>query len=63
VPSFSDTYAAWEAAERDAQTVPSAETRIAAHQAHFALTHHPAAHKARGQAQYAENRRRHGGKS
>lgn len=56
--SFAEAHAAWQQAEAEAQAVPSATTRLAAQQAHFALTHHPATHKARGQIQQAETRRR-----
>jgi hypothetical protein len=58
--TFSDAYAAWEDAQRDADTVPSTETRLAAEQARFALTHHPAAHHARSKVERREQRRRAG---
>lgn len=56
--SFAEAHAAWQRAEQEAQAVPSATTREAAQQAHFALTHHPAAHKARGEIQQMANRQR-----
>ena len=56
--TFSEAYRRWEAAEREAREVPSTVTRQAAQQAHFALKHHPAAHKARGKVDRAEERRR-----
>jgi hypothetical protein len=56
--SFADAHAAWQQAKAEAQAVPSATTAQAAEQAHFALTHHPAAHRARGEIQNMANRQR-----
>jgi hypothetical protein len=60
MPTFPEAFAAWEDAQRDAETLPSAATRLAAEQAHFALTHHPSAHHARAKVERGEQRRRAG---
>jgi hypothetical protein len=56
--TFAEAFDAWKQADQEAQSVPSATTRQAAQQAHFALTHHPATHKARGEIQQMANRQR-----
>jgi hypothetical protein len=56
--SFADAFQAWKEDRATAGQIPSAETRQAEQQAHFALTHHPAAHRARGLVQRDEQRRR-----
>lgn len=58
--TFPEAFAAWEDARRTAEQLPSTETRFAAEQAHFALTHHPAAHHARAKVERGEQRRRAG---
>lgn len=58
--SFAKVFAEWQRAEQEAQAVPSATTAQAAEQAHFALTHHPAAHHGRGQIEGRERNRRGG---
>lgn len=60
MPTFPEAFDAWKRAEQEAQAVPSATTAQAAEQAHFALTHHPAAHHGRGQIEGRERNRREG---